>query len=82
MQWPTTEHMAALKRVLCYIVGTIRYSCFYWGGSGTAKLVGYCDCDHQLHLQQPQHLRCVVLPWLKLGEFAFSQAASGDHVVV
>jgi hypothetical protein len=40
------EHMAALKRVLCYFVGTINYVCFYRWGAGRVKLVGYSDSDY------------------------------------
>jgi hypothetical protein len=40
------EHMAALKRVLCYFVGTINYVCFYRWGTGRVKLVGYSDSDY------------------------------------
>jgi hypothetical protein len=46
MQWPTTQHMATLKRVLCYIAGSINLGCFYRLGEGRAKLVGYCDSDY------------------------------------
>jgi hypothetical protein len=45
MQRPTTEHMAALKRVLCYVAGTINYGCFYRQGKGRARLIGYSDND-------------------------------------
>jgi hypothetical protein len=46
MQRPTTEHMAALKRVLRYVVGTIDQGCFYQRGSRGAKLIGYSDSDY------------------------------------
>jgi hypothetical protein len=46
MQWPTAQHMATLKRVLCYIAGSINLGCFYRLGEGRAKLVGYCDSDY------------------------------------
>jgi hypothetical protein len=40
------EHMAALKRVLRYVAGTIDQGCFYQRGSGGAKLVGYSNSDY------------------------------------
>jgi hypothetical protein len=46
MQRPTAEHMAALKRVLCYVAGTIDQGCFYQRGLGGAKLIGYIDSDY------------------------------------
>jgi hypothetical protein len=38
--------MAALKRVLRYIVESINLGCFYRLGEGKAKLVGYYDSDY------------------------------------
>jgi hypothetical protein len=46
MQRPMAEHMAALKRVMRYIVGTINHGCFYQRGLGGAKLIGYSDIDY------------------------------------
>jgi hypothetical protein len=46
MQRPTAEHIAASKRVLRYVVGTIDHGCFYHRGSGGAKLIGYSDSDY------------------------------------
>jgi hypothetical protein len=45
MKWPTVEDMAALKRMLRYITGTIDHGCFYQRGTGGAKLVGYSAFD-------------------------------------
>jgi hypothetical protein len=38
--------MAALKRVLHYVAGTIDHGCFYQQGSGGVKLTGYSDSDY------------------------------------
>jgi hypothetical protein len=45
MEKPTTEHLAAVKRVLRYVAGTINYGCMYTKQSGMLALVGYCDSD-------------------------------------
>lgn len=45
MERPTEEHMAAVKRLLRYIAGTINFGLVYPCGSGEAKLVGYSDSD-------------------------------------
>ena len=45
MENPTTEHMAAVKRVLRYISGTLHYGCQY-KRKREAQLMGYSDSDH------------------------------------
>lgn len=44
MENPTTEHLAAVKRVLRYIAGTLHYGCYY-KKKQEAQLVGYSDSD-------------------------------------
>jgi hypothetical protein len=44
MERPTEEHMAAVKRILCYVVGTLSLGCHY-GRTAEAQLVGYTDSD-------------------------------------
>lgn len=46
MERPTTEHLAAVRRILRYVAGTASYGLMYErGGSGTVKIVGYSDSD-------------------------------------
>jgi len=45
MEKPTTEHLAAVKRVLRYIAGTLDYGCFYTRKEKDALLVGFSDSD-------------------------------------
>jgi hypothetical protein len=47
MEAPTIEHFAAVKRILCYLAGTLSYGLHYKKGEGkkNTKLVGYTDSD-------------------------------------
>lgn len=45
MESPTTEHLAAVKRILRYIAGTIDYGCHYKRTTAEAQLLGYNDAD-------------------------------------
>jgi hypothetical protein len=45
MAAPTNEHLGAMKRVLCYITGSIDYGCCYRRRNGEAKMVGFSDSD-------------------------------------
>ena len=45
MERPTAEHMTAVKHILRYIRGTLKFGCFYEKGR-ELQLVGYCDSDH------------------------------------
>jgi hypothetical protein len=45
MEAPTTEHLAAVKRIIRYVAGTIDYGCCYKRGSAEAKLLGFSDAD-------------------------------------
>jgi hypothetical protein len=45
MEKPTQEHLAAVKRLLRYVAGTINYGCHYTRQGGEAVLVGYFDSD-------------------------------------
>jgi len=44
MEEPTTEHLAAVKRVLRYVAGTLDYGCHYTRKKD-ARLVGFSDSD-------------------------------------
>ena len=47
MESPTTEHWAALKRIVRYIAGTAEYRCTYVSNSfSNLKLLGFSDSDH------------------------------------
>ncbi|CAM8999307.1 unnamed protein product [Rhodiola kirilowii] len=47
MEFPTTEHMAAVKHILRYVKGTLDLGCFYQKKKGEEELhlVGYSDSD-------------------------------------
>lgn len=45
MEAPTTEHMSAVKHLLCYVVGTINFGCSFTSAPGGAHLIGYSDAD-------------------------------------
>jgi hypothetical protein len=44
MEKPTQEHMAAVKRIIRYVPGTLHLGCQYRRDTQW-KLVGYCDSD-------------------------------------
>jgi hypothetical protein len=43
MEAPTTEHLAAVKKILRYVVGTIDYGCSYKRSGAEARLLGFSD---------------------------------------
>ena len=45
MEAPTTEHLAAVKRILRYVAGMIDYSCCNKRAGAEAKLLGFSDAD-------------------------------------
>jgi hypothetical protein len=45
MEFPTTEHYNAVKRILRYIAGTIDFGCHYWRGRKELRLLGDNDAD-------------------------------------
>jgi hypothetical protein len=45
MDKPTMEHLAAAKRILRYLAGTLDYGLHFLRSPGSAHLVGYCDSD-------------------------------------
>ncbi|TYG56485.1 hypothetical protein ES288_D08G067500v1 [Gossypium darwinii] len=44
MEAPTSAHMKAAKRILCYLKGTIEFGLFY-SFSHDFQLMGFCDSD-------------------------------------
>jgi hypothetical protein len=40
------EHQQAVKRIICYVVGTLDYGLYYPRCPGEAHLVGYSDSDY------------------------------------
>lgn len=64
MEAPRAAHWVAVKQILRYIQGTLRYGCCYKARAGEDALVGYSD---------KKHFRSGFLPWqqhchLELGE--------------
>jgi hypothetical protein len=45
MERPMMEHQQAIKRILCYIIGTLNYILRYEWCLCVAHLIGYCDND-------------------------------------
>jgi hypothetical protein len=46
MQRPTMEHQQAMKRIICYVAGTLDHDLYYPRCPGESHLVGYSDSDH------------------------------------
>jgi hypothetical protein len=46
MQRPTMEHQQAVKRIICYVTGTLDHDLYYPRCPGEAHFVGYSDSDH------------------------------------
>ena len=45
MERPMMELLRAIKRIQCYVVGTLAYCLHYGRAPDTAWFVGYCDSD-------------------------------------
>jgi hypothetical protein len=45
LEWPTKEHLQAVKKSLHYITGSLQYGLCYGQRIGMTRLVGYCDSD-------------------------------------
>ncbi|XP_066354355.1 secreted RxLR effector protein 161-like [Miscanthus floridulus] len=46
MQRSTTEHQQAVKRIICYIVGTLDHGLYYPRCLAAAHFIGYSHSDH------------------------------------
>jgi hypothetical protein len=45
MEESTTEHLLAVKRVLCYVARIVHHGCFYKKMGEKLRLIGYSDSD-------------------------------------
>jgi hypothetical protein len=45
MEAPAADHLAAVKQLLCYVAGTLKFGCVYRRGD-RETLVGFTDSDH------------------------------------
>jgi hypothetical protein len=45
MEAPTTEHLAVVKKILWYVVGTIDYGCSYKRAGAEARLLSFSDAN-------------------------------------
>ncbi|XP_034570107.1 uncharacterized mitochondrial protein AtMg00810-like [Setaria viridis] len=45
LQRPMEEHMITVKRILCYIVGTLHYGCFYARSKTTPRLHSFSNSN-------------------------------------
>jgi hypothetical protein len=63
MEAPTAEHLAAMKRVLRYVAGTIDYGCCYRRRNDEAGLTGFNDSDiaRDVDTRRSKHHRRPVL---------------------
>ena len=46
MQRPTMEHQQAVKRIICYVAGTLDHDLYYPRCPRAAHFVGYSNSDH------------------------------------
>ena len=45
MEQPMMEHLQAVKRILCYVAGTLDYGLHYGRAPNTVRFIGYCDSN-------------------------------------
>jgi hypothetical protein len=61
MEAPTSDHWAAIKRIVRYIAGTSKYGCTYLNKPTSGlKLLGYSDSDHAGDLENRKSTSGVV----------------------
>jgi len=61
MESPTTEHWAAIKRIVRYVAGTSEYGCRFVSRTfANLKLLGYSDSDHAGDLEKRKSTSGVV----------------------
>ena len=62
MEKPRQEHLAAVKHLLCYIVGTVDYGIVYHKFTKGNKLTGYSDSDLGEMWIKKEYYWCNLLP--------------------
>lgn len=61
MERPTVLHLNAVKRILCYVKGTLEYGLVYLKGTGNYLLSGYSDSDLASSIEDRRSTGGVVL---------------------
>lgn len=77
METPTTVHLKAAKRILCYVKGTLDFGLLY-SSSKELKLVGYCDSDWAGNLDDRKSTTGFVF---FLGDAAFTWRSKKQSIV-
>jgi len=72
-----TEHLQAVKRILCYVAGTSDYCLHYPRCLGTAHFIGYSYSDHAGDIDMSKSTSGIVVPQQVLDQLAIGQAAGG-----
>jgi hypothetical protein len=60
LEWPTEEHLQAVKKILCYIAETLKYGLRYGWRTWIVGLVGYCDSDLGGDIDTRKSTTCVL----------------------
>jgi hypothetical protein len=60
MQRPTMEYQQAVKRIICYVAGTLDHDLYYPRCPGEAHLVEYSDSDHDGDIDTSKSTRMIL----------------------